>query len=83
MRVKRIIEEWKRSETQSGDRAGYTPMVNVRDELMWIKRHMFSRGIHDTQSFQSAILQATKELGHTDEQAEIIARAIWAKYGLP
>lgn len=76
MRVKRLIEEWKRRETLSGDRAGYVPLVKVQDEMTWIKRHMFSKGIHDAKSLRNVILQATKELGYSDEQSEIIVQGI-------
>jgi hypothetical protein len=76
MRVKKLVDEWKRRETQGSDTAQGGPKIVPMDEFMWIKRHMFSKGIHDHDSLRNEMRKAVKELGYSDSQSEIILQGI-------
>jgi len=73
MRVRRILEEWKRIVLKS---SGVAPsgetMVSIREEIGQIRNHLFSKGTYDEAALHRVMMQAARELGYPPDQAEIV-----------
>lgn len=74
MRVKRILEEWKK---QSLAGQGRISMLDIDEEVNEIRERLYDRGVHDARSLKETMVRAAVELGYSYDQAEyLVARAL-------
>jgi len=73
MRVRRILEEWKRITLKSSGVGSSGPtMVSIREEFSEIRKHLFSKGAYDEEALNQVMRQAARELGYSPDQAETL-----------
>lgn len=73
MRVRRILEEWKRITLKSSGVGSSGPtMVSIREEFSEIRKHLFPKGAYDEEALNQVMRQAARELGYSPDQAETL-----------
>jgi len=69
MRVKRILDEWKKQSLATGAKDKRTSMVEIEGEINVIRRRLYEQGLHDAVSLKDTMVQAAVELGYAPDQA--------------
>jgi hypothetical protein len=76
MRVKRILDEWKKHSLAAGDKDKHTSMVEIESEINDIRRRLFEQGLHDSQSLRQTMERAALELGYAPDQAKHLTKEV-------
>lgn len=77
VRVKRILEEWKKQSLAEKSRQERSSMLDLKAEINEIRRRLYDQGLHDERSLRQTMVQAAAELGYAPEQAAyLVGRAL-------
>ncbi len=76
MRVKRILDEWKRQSLLTAEKDRKASMVQIDSEVTDIRRRLYEQGLHDAQSLRQTMQRAAVELGYAPEQAEHLVKEV-------
>jgi len=76
MRVKRILEEWKRQSLAREAQRKSASMLDLDTEINEIRRRLYDKGLHDAASLKNTMVQAAIELGYAPDQAELLVSQV-------
>jgi hypothetical protein len=72
MRVKRILDEWKKQTLAAEVNKQRPSMLDIGVEINEIRRRLYNEGLHDARSLKSTMVRAAVDLGYSREQAELL-----------
>lgn len=76
VRVRRVLEEWKRRSLEGSSRPRGGSIVDIRSEVSEIRRRLHRDGLQDEGALEDLMVRAAVELGYAPDQAGLMVRAV-------
>jgi len=83
MRVKAILEEWKRISVSTPEREKRAAGVKIVDELLQILEALHKQGLHDEESLREVMVKAALELRYDAQQANYLVNEVLGAHQVP